>query len=215
MSIGSDVTVLVIDDDSSFSEMTSMFLEQVNDSFEVMVCNSGSEGVSYFTENDVDCIVCDYNMPGMDGLDVLEHIRGLSEVPFILFTGKGSEEVASEAISKGATDYLQKGGGKSDYEVLANRIEQYVEKHSLSDEKARIQEENNKLLNRVKDAFISLDDEFRVMHLNSYSVELLSIIAGEELEYEDIVGCVLWDEFPSLVGTEIDDEVSLALNEGG
>lgn len=51
-------------------------------------------------------------MPGLDGLDVLERVRGeYPDLPFILFTGKGSEEIASDAISKGVTDYLQKGGG--------------------------------------------------------------------------------------------------------
>jgi PAS domain S-box-containing protein len=54
------------------------------------------------------------------------------DLPFILFTGKGSEEIASEAISAGVTDYLQKGGGFDRYEMLANRIENAVEARRAS-----------------------------------------------------------------------------------
>lgn len=51
------------------------------------------------------------------------------DLPFILFTGRGSEEIASDAIAVGVTDYLQKGTGTDQYEVLANRIENAVAHH--------------------------------------------------------------------------------------
>ncbi len=61
-------------------------------------------------------------MPGQDGIEFLESVRAIDEkLPFILFTGKGSEEVASEAISAGVTDYLQKHQGTDQYTMLANR----------------------------------------------------------------------------------------------
>jgi len=68
-------------------------------------------------------------MPGLDGLDLLDtlHEEGI-EVPFVLFTGKGSEEIASQAITAGVDEYLQKGGPE-EYPVLANKIENLVEKH--------------------------------------------------------------------------------------
>jgi len=63
-------------------------------------------------------------MPRTDGLEFLEAVRAdYPDLPFILFTGKGSEEIASEAISSGVTDYLQKGAGTNRYTVLANRVE--------------------------------------------------------------------------------------------
>ncbi|MFC3478222.1 PAS domain-containing protein [Halobacterium litoreum] len=121
------VTVLHIEDDDDFADLVSVFLEREREFFEVRTETTPSDGVELAREGDVDCVVCDYDMPAMDGLDVLEAIReDAPDLPFILFTGKGSEEIASEAISAGVTEYLQKEGGTEQYEVLANRIEQAV-----------------------------------------------------------------------------------------
>ena len=66
----------------------------------------------------------------MDGLEFLERVReGHLELPFLLFTGRGSEEIAGRAISAGVSDYLQKGTGSDQLTVLANRIENTVEAH--------------------------------------------------------------------------------------
>jgi DNA-binding NtrC family response regulator len=76
----------------------------------------------------LDCVVSDYDMHGLTGLELLEAVRAVDpDVPFILFTGKGSETIASRAISEGATDYLQMTSGTDQYTMLADRIENAVE----------------------------------------------------------------------------------------
>ena len=76
----------------------------------------------------LDCVVSDYDMHGLTGLKLLEAVRAVDpDVPFILFTGKGSETIASRAISEGATDYLQRTSGPDQYTVLAHRIENAAE----------------------------------------------------------------------------------------
>jgi PAS domain S-box-containing protein len=68
-------------------------------------------------------------MPRQNGLEFLEAVREeYPELPFILYTGKGSEEVASDAISAGATDYIQKESGTDHFSVLAKRIKTLVER---------------------------------------------------------------------------------------
>jgi PAS domain S-box-containing protein len=71
----------------------------------------------------VRAIVSDYQMPEMDGLEFLRAVREeYPSLPFILYTGKGSEEIASRALDAGATGYLQKGGSEQ-LRRLAHRVE--------------------------------------------------------------------------------------------
>jgi len=119
--------LLHVDDEPDFAELTAVYLEREGDRFDIETATSASEGL-VLLDDDIDCIVSDYDMPGMNGIEFLEAVRGeYPDVPFVLFTGKGGEEVASEAISAGVTDYLQKRGGSEQYELLANRISNAVE----------------------------------------------------------------------------------------
>lgn len=128
--VESAITVLHIDDDPAFIEMCSELLEMEGERLSVETATSAKEGLEYLSETKPDCIVSDYDMPQMDGLEFLEAVRETHpKLPFILFTGKGSEEIASEAISRGVTDYLQKGGGTDQYTVLANRIQNATAQH--------------------------------------------------------------------------------------
>jgi PAS domain S-box-containing protein len=87
--------------------------------------------------------VSDYEIPGQNGIQFLDTVReDHPELPFILFTGKGSEAVASEAIARGVTDYLQKDSGVEQFELLANRIRNAVSQYRT----AREAEEQKRLL---------------------------------------------------------------------
>lgn len=120
------ITVLLVDDDRDLLDLSKTFLEREANT-EVLPENSARAGLDRLAEESIDCIVSDYQMPEMDGIEFLEAVRERHpELPFVLFTGKGSEEVASDAISAGVTDYLQKERGTAQYELLANRIENVV-----------------------------------------------------------------------------------------
>ncbi|MFB6124292.1 MAG: response regulator [Haloferacaceae archaeon] len=122
------IRVLHVDDDPDVAELTATFLERGHDRFSVRTATSVSEALDRFSPSDFDCIVSDYEMPGRNGIEFLETIRETyPDFPFILYTGKGSEEIASVAISKGVTEYLQKKPGTDQYAILANRIENAVE----------------------------------------------------------------------------------------
>ncbi len=122
------IRVLHVDDEPGFAEMAGEFLEREDDRIEVVTATNTSEAGSTLGDGDVDCVVSDFDMPGQTGIEFLEAVReDHPDLPFILFTGKGSEEVASEAISAGATDYLQKEAGTDQYTILANRVLNYVD----------------------------------------------------------------------------------------
>ena len=117
------VHVLHVDDDPDFVDVADTFLKREDERFNIETTTSASEGLDRLAEGTFDCIISDYDMPGQNGIEFLNTVRDkYPDLPFILFTGKGSEEVASEAISAGVTDYLKKGRGTEQYELLANRI---------------------------------------------------------------------------------------------
>jgi PAS domain S-box-containing protein len=121
-------TVLHVDDETEFSDLTAELLERESALVDVVSASTGREALELLERESVDCVVSDYEMPDMDGLALLDAVRERHEgLPFILFTGRGSEEIASEAISAGVTDYLRKGGGTDQFALLANRIENAVE----------------------------------------------------------------------------------------
>ena len=135
------IRVLHVDDDPGLAELVATFLEREDDRIEVRTEHDAEAGLDALEDATVDCVVSDYDMPGRDGIEFLRAVREeYPELPFVLFTGKGSEEIASEAISAGVTDYLQKRGGTEQYTLLANRIRNAVDAtraHELLAERTR------------------------------------------------------------------------------
>ena len=155
MSTGPDtIRILHVDDDPDFAEVVATFLERENDQLDVRTATSAAEGLEILTHNGVDCIVSDYEMPGQNGIKFLEAVREeYPELPFILYTGKGSEEVASEAIRKGVSDYLQKDSGAERYALLANRIQNAVEQVRAT-RRARAQRRINTVVRKSNEALV-------------------------------------------------------------
>ena len=131
---GGTIRVLHVDDDEGVLEVTATFLERQDD-LVVETATSVEAGLERLEDGGIECIVSDYDMPGMDGLEFLTAVRDCGlEVPFVLFTGRGNEAVASEAISAGVTDYLQKETGAEQYDVLANRIRNCANQYRIERE---------------------------------------------------------------------------------
>ena len=121
------VHVLHVDDEREFAEIAAMHLERADGDLDIITECSAQDGLDRLRTSPVDCVVSDHDMPTMNGLEFLRAVREeFPELPFILFTGKGNEEIASDAISAGVTEYLQKGVGTDQYTVLANRIRRAV-----------------------------------------------------------------------------------------
>ena len=127
--------VLVIDDEKDFLEQSKLFLEKENDNLEIETINSPEKGLELIRENNFGCIVSDYKMPEMDGLDLLEKIRDKEiDIPFIMMTGKGDEKVAMQSANLGVERYLRKSGEPRElFENLSKTIEQ-ISKHKKKNE---------------------------------------------------------------------------------
>jgi len=144
------IRVVHVDDDPEFADLTAEFLQRENERLAVQTAGDPGEARAALAGGAVDCIVSDYDMPRQNGIDFLESVRAdHPDLPFILFTGRGSEAVASEAISAGATDYLRKEAGTSQYAVLANRIESAVEQYRARQRSEREAERLSQLVSIV------------------------------------------------------------------
>ena len=121
------IRVLHVDDEESQREFAKMFLDQ-DGVIQVTSAASGKEALQLLEKESYDCIVSDYQMPGMDGIMFARHIREHSNIPFILYTGRGSEEVAEVAFKVGIDDYVRKEVEPAHYQVLAKNIEHVVER---------------------------------------------------------------------------------------
>ncbi|MFB6255772.1 MAG: response regulator [Haloplanus sp.] len=127
-------SVLHIDDDSALLELTAEFLTRTHSDIDVHSTTDVGRALEILDAEPIDCIVSDYDMPGTTGLEFLNTVHeAYPDLPFILYTGKGSEEIASEAINAGVTGYLQKGGAEQ-HRRLVNRVD-----HAVQEYRARIE----------------------------------------------------------------------------
>ncbi|SIQ96334.1 CheY chemotaxis protein or a CheY-like REC (receiver) domain [Haladaptatus litoreus] len=201
------IRILHVDDDPARVRLSTTLLAQYLPDAEIhtetdpiVACNRLD------TDLAVNCIVSDFDMGSMDGLEFLEAVRGrFPNLPFILFTGKGSEEIASEAISAGVTDYLQKAAGADQYAVLANRIENVVSQYRAEQAATSYQRRIHTVYERVTDAFFALDDEWRFTFINGRGERLL------DKDEAELLGKSVWDEFPDAVNSQFEDEYRNAM----
>jgi PAS domain S-box-containing protein len=123
------VRLLHVDDDSALVDMAARFMERAADGLSVATETDPQAVQSRLATADepFDCVLADYEMPRLDGLELLDRLRGAGhDLPFVLFTGKGNEAIAGRAVSAGVTDYIRKGRGTDQYAVVANRVTEAV-----------------------------------------------------------------------------------------
>lgn len=125
------INVLVVDDEEGYREQAEEFLTRQNEKISVDSAGSAEEALDLIDESQYDAIASDYKMPGKSGLGLLEEVReDGNEIPFIILTGKGKEEIAKEALNLDADRYFQKSGSPStQFSILAEAIIQVVEAH--------------------------------------------------------------------------------------
>lgn len=128
------IKVLHVDDDWDFLETTKKIVE-MDKKIQVKSINSPSKALKMLSTQEFDVVVCDYQMPEKDGLTFLAEIREREEnIPFILFTGKGREDVAIKALNLGANQFINKiGDPKTVYGELIHYIKQVFDKKQVED----------------------------------------------------------------------------------
>lgn len=185
---GKSIHVLYVDSNPDSVEDLFDTLEREDDRIAVENVPSASEALGHLEQETPDCIVSEYELSGENGIAFLKAVREkYPDLPFILYTENGNEQVASEAISAGVTEYLQR---TTDYEGagrLATQIASVVREYRSGDEDDSSHHRLEQILKTVPGCVVKLDTTGRFIYANQRAEEVLGLerSAVTERTYND------------------------------
>ena len=172
------IDVLHVDDDPAVLDLAEAYFDRELASVAVTTATDPEAGLDRLEDESFDCVVSDYDMPSMDGLTFFETLRETHpDVPFVLYTGKGSEEIASQALNAGVTGYFQKGGPEQ-LQRLINRVKQAAEEYRTQ----RVADRYSTVLSALGYPIYVVDETGRFEYVNEPFAELTGY------DREEIVG---------------------------
>jgi PAS domain S-box-containing protein len=173
--------ILTVDDEPDLCVITKEFLE-ISGKIKVDIAGSVQEAKEAISKRRYDAIVSDYQMPGEDGIQFLKSLRASGNmIPFILFTGKGREEIVIEAINNGADAYIQKGGEpRSLFADLEHRILTIVRKHSAEAALKDSESEFRTLFENNPDPVVLVGADGTVLNTNQAGADMV-LMSKEEI----------------------------------
>jgi CheY-like chemotaxis protein len=155
-------SILYVDDEEVLLGLNKIYLERTGE-FSVDTAKSAQDGLRKIPEQQYDAIVSDYDMPHMDGIGFLKEVRSrFGNLPFLLFTGKGREEIVIQAVDNGVDYYIQKGHDMHGMIAeLSHKIKRAVERRRISDDLERSRQQMNDIINFLPDATFGHGDADR------------------------------------------------------
>lgn len=172
---GECVHVLHVDDDSCCLKVAKECLE-MQDKFQVDTALSAEAAVEKMKNKKYDVVICDYAMPRKDGLEFLKDLRDAgNDIPFIIFTGEGREEVAIKALNLGADRYFNKvGDPETVYGELAHSVFQVVQGRKRQDALGASEDYLKAILSSIFTGVLVIDAEtHEIMDVNSNALEAI------------------------------------------
>jgi PAS domain S-box-containing protein len=175
-------SLLYVDDEEGLLDLGRIYLEREGD-FSVITHGSVQNGLAHLASHPVDLIISDYQMPDIDGLAFLKIVREkYPDTPFILFTGRGREEVVIEAINNGADFYLQKGGDpKAQFAELKHKIRTAIERRSAINALRESEQRLSDIIDFLPDATFAIDNGGHIIAWNKAIEEMTGVLASEML----------------------------------
>ena len=182
------ISLCLIDDETDFLSLTDIFLKKLNPYYEIRKFHSPKECLEYIEtagerDEGPDIIISDYEMPEMNGLELLGEVKKLIDIPFIMVSGKAREEIVIEALNKGVDFFLQKSvTADSLYRELDNLIQIAFEKISMTEEITELKE--------FYESLVNLSPEGILIHVNQI-IKYVNPALLEMLEYDgdnDLIG---------------------------
>ena len=177
-------------------ELTKLSLESDDPSLSVTTMQIPSDALKLLSNHRFDCIVSDYQMPGMDGTKFCTEIKKMRTIPFIIYTGRGSEEIASTVFSAGADDYVKKEKELAHFKVLARRIRHAVEK------------------SRAENALKVSEERYRTLFSNMMNgFAYCKMIQDQNGKPEDFIYLEVNDSFERLIGLKREEIIGRKVSE--
>ncbi|WP_136688258.1 PAS domain-containing protein [Halorhabdus amylolytica] len=201
--------VLYVNDDDAFGDLVRTKLPRIDPAIEITTVRDAEAAIETVSTTPIDCVVTSYTLPEGTGIDLLEAIQARrSDVPTILFTGRGSERIASRAIQADVSDYIPIRSNAESFELLARRIDTLVEAKREREMAQRVTDRFERTLERATDAIYAVDTEWRIEYMNE------KMATRVDRDREAVIGTNLWEEFPSIVGTELESKYRTAMETG-
>jgi len=172
-------SVLYLDDDSALLDLARIFLE-MSGKLRVDTAQSVGEALDKIKHRKFDGIISDYEMPVINGVEFLRRIRlHHPSLPFVLFTGRGREEIAIEALNNGADFYLQKGGNpKSQFAELESNLLHAIDRKQARDDLKESRRLMANLIDFLPDATFAINKENKVISWNRMMETMTGIPAS-------------------------------------
>jgi PAS domain S-box-containing protein len=180
--LGEKIRVLQVDDDPAFLKISKQCLE-MDSQFRLDTALSVEEALCKLKNDKYDVVVSDYQMPIKDGLELLRQLRESgNKTPFIMFTGKGREEVAIEALNLGANQYINKiGPTETVYTELAHSIREAVKTKKAEEALRNSEEKLRAIVASSPDAITVFDLSGKVVELNDAAMKMHGFSKKEEI----------------------------------
>ncbi len=132
--------ILYIEDDAALARLLQKRMERQN--YTIEIAPDAETGITMMQQQPYDLVLIDYNLPGMSGLEFLEHLTAMpTPVPAIILTAGGDERVALEALEKGASDYAVKDAGQTYLDLLPTVMQAAYAREMLMRENERQRQE--------------------------------------------------------------------------
>jgi PAS domain S-box-containing protein len=205
---GSNVSLrtLYANVDQDFCDLVRTKLEGTDSSIEVSSTSSIEGARRTLASERIDCLVTAYSLEDGTGIDLTTAVRAEdSDIPIILFTGQGTEAIASESTRAGVTEYIPIRAERDDFDLLARRIKSIGLTARQRRDALQLEDRFRRTLERITDDVYAVDSQWRFDYMNDRMAERVG------RDPDTVIGNTLWSEFPSLTGTELEDRFRTAM----
>ncbi len=174
------IRVLHVDDGQDQLNITELYLGKIDPMIILKSVTRPGEALRLLKSDEYDCVLSDFKMGDMDGIEFSRRVKELTDVPFIVYTGQGSEAVAESAFLEGVDDYIRKELRAGHFKVLAKRIRIAVEKYRTEERLRESERELSRIIESSPDAIISVDSNWDVTRYNPAFLKILGLSPADD-----------------------------------